>query len=266
MRYSILIPVYNSENNIRQVVKSIIKNMSKWSLDYEIVLVDDFSKDGSWGVIENLCQAYSEVRGFHLSENKGQQKALYIGLSFCSGDYVLTMDDDGQHVIEMLPKMIDKANEGCDLVYGIYEAYGSKGLRAFGSKWIGFFFKTHYGVLRGLRVSSYRLIHRSILACVAEKPKHFVYLSAELLPFAQKVGNIPMERHQRLSGKSGYTLKTCLVTGLKLFAYYGKGPLKYFLRRKTDETRIDAWCGQLSAQCHSKIKNTWSPSGRCRSI
>lgn len=252
MDYSVVIPVYNSSGSLAKLLDEIEGFFMSRCLSYEVILVDDCSKDDSWAVIEECSRNDDHIKGVRLDRNRGQQYALARGLRLCSGRYAITMDDDGQHDIEAVDRMIRCAQEGHDLVFGIYAEYGTKGVRHLGSRFIGAFFRSQFRNLDGKRVSSFRLIHRSVYRNIGKEEKPFVYLSAELLPFTRKVGNVTVERRERAYGRSGYTLKKCLAIGLSLQIYYGTGPLKIFRKADRNETHINGWSGQLSDQCHKE--------------
>lgn len=252
MDYSVVIPVYNSSGSLMMLLGEIEGFFRSRGLSYEVILVDDCSKDSSWEVIEACSRRDARIKGIRLSINRGQQNALARGLRLCRGRYAITMDDDGQHDIEAVDRMIRCAEEGHDLIFGIYADYGTKGIRHLGSRLIGSFFRRQYRNLEGKRVSSFRLMHQSVYRNIGEVEKPFVYLSAELLPFARKVGNVTVLRRERTYGRSGYTLKKCLSIGLKLQIYYGTGPLKVFRKADRDEADINGWSGQLPDQCHKE--------------
>lgn len=225
MKLSIVIPVYNSSDSLRLILQEIEHVTHKLSEneDYEVIFVDDGSP--SPRTKEALNQLALEfprlVKVFTMNENIGQQAALYQGLLQCSGEYALTIDDDLQHDFSAIEAFYQKAKEGADLSFGIYEAYGDGPSREWGSKIIGAFFKWRYQQLGGKRVSSMRFIHRSVYERLPKKMPKFVYLSAELIPFAQKIENITVTRRARVYGKSGYTLRKCVKIGLQLTWYYG---------------------------------------------
>lgn len=249
LKYSILIPVYNSENSLEILVQEIESYFNS-KATYEIVLVDDFSKDSSWNIIEGLCKKHPFIKGVKLNCNVGQQMALYIGLENCSGTYAITMDDDLQHDVRDVSRLLEKADQGCDLVFGIYDAYGARGIRLWGSKLIGSFFKSNFKNLQGNRVSSFRLIHESVYNKMPKHRSDFVYLSASLLPYAQKVGNATVNRRDRVYGTSGYTFIKCLKIALKLHVYYGGYPWKLVRGVKSDETHSNGWSGELPSKWH----------------
>lgn len=252
MDYSVVIPVYNSSGSLLPLLDEVEGFFRTRGLSYEVILVDDCSRDDSWEIITERSKASAHVKGIRLDRNRGQQYALSRGLRLCSGRYAVTMDDDRQHDIEAVDRMMACAKEGHDLVFGIYGDYGTRGIRHLGSRLIGAFFRRNFRNLEGNRVSSFRLIHKSVYRNIGKEEKPFLYLSAELLPFARKVGNVTVERRERTYGRSGYTLKKCLAIGLRLQIYYGTGPLKVFRKADRDETDINGWSGQLPDQCHKE--------------
>lgn len=221
MLYSILIPLYNSEKSIESLVEAMMYFFKKRPYTFEVVLVDDASTDGTKKVVEALCDTYKEVNLIKHIENKGQQRALFNGVRHCKGDYIITIDDDLQHGVDAVEAMIQMSEMGYDLAFGIYEAYGKNGLRQIGSKSVGTFFKWRYKSLKNNRVSSVRLIAKHVYEPVCNLHRPFVYLSAELIPFAKCIGNCKIYRYPRKYGKSGYSFKKLLKITLKLIFYYG---------------------------------------------
>jgi len=226
MDFSIIIPVYNSIESLPILMDEIQSYFADKPYQYEVIFVNDASQQDTLCALEQLKNANPQVAVTlkHLPQNVGQQKALALGLLEANGTHALTMDDDLQHDIRALDPMLDCAKQGADLVFGIYKEYGEKKTRAFGSKLIGLFFKMRYTNLSGCHVSSLRLIHRSVYERLTEPLKPFVYLSADLLPYSKKVGNINVLRRQRPYGQSGYTLLKCIRIGIKLTLYYGLYP------------------------------------------
>ena len=226
MDFSIIIPVYNSIESLPILLDEVRSYFMDRSYQYEIIFVNDASRQETLCALERLKNANSQmkIKLIHLPQNIGQQKALALGLIEAVGTYALTMDDDLQHDIRALDSMLECTKHGADLVFGVYKEYGEKKTRELGSKLIGLFFKIRYKKLNGHHVSSLRLIHRSVYQSLNVPLKPFVYLSAELLPYSKKVGNVNVLRRQRLYGKSGYTLIKCIRIGIKLALNYGLYP------------------------------------------
>lgn len=247
-----VVPVFNSESTIEFMVRKLSSFFLDHSMTFEIILVDDCSHDQSWQIIEKISNENKRIKGIRLNANKGQQMAIYQGLHYCEGEYAITIDDDGQHDIEDLLKFMPLIKQNYDLIFGIYKSYNDPSYRKKGSGFIGRFFKWRFKNLKGLRVSSFRVIKRSLYRQILKDDKRFVYISAELLPYAQKVGNVAVTRHMRLQGKSGYTLVKLLKLGFNLQLYYGVPHLfnKINQGKAYHETIVNGWCGELSNQRH----------------
>lgn len=241
---SVLIPVYNSAASLPEVIREIEAHMRtrtaapEWAPEwtYEVVCVDDGSDVETQEVLNALRSQYDVLTVVTLPHNMGQQEALCRGLERCRGIYVFTMDDDLQHDISDVDALLKAAEQGADLVFGIYENHGGSPMRRWGSGHIGRFFKWRFPSLKGRRVSSVRLIHRSVYqAMLAQRRKRrFVYLSAELIPHARQIENVPVNRRERPYGRSGYTILRCMHIAARLWMYYGIAPR----RRRRHTKRI----------------------------
>jgi len=118
---SIVIPVYNSEETLIELLDRLDKVLPDLSPNYEVILVNDGSRDGSWKSIQNLSEAYSWVHGVKLMRNYGQHNASLCGIRAARNEIIVTMDDDLQHPPEEIYKLLAKLEEGYDVVYGIPE-------------------------------------------------------------------------------------------------------------------------------------------------
>ena len=136
MKLSFVIPCYRSENTIETVVQEICDTVATRSgIDYEIVLVNDCSPDGVWQVIKRLAANDNHIKGICLAKNFGQHCALMAGYGQATGDYVISLDDDGQTPASESFKLVDKLEEGFDVVYGYYEHSAQHLFRRFGT-WV----------------------------------------------------------------------------------------------------------------------------------
>jgi dolichol-phosphate mannosyltransferase len=114
---SVVVPLYNEAGNVGEFCALTAQVLGRLEdIAYEIILVDDGSRDNSWNLITELNQEDSRVKGIRLSRNFGHQAALTAGYDYASGDAVITMDGDLQHPPEVLPAMIEKWREGYDVV------------------------------------------------------------------------------------------------------------------------------------------------------
>lgn len=104
---SIVVPCHNEEENLPPLVEAIGQALAPLDLDYEVVVTDDRSSDGSWAVLNELARANPRVRGQRLRENRGESAASWAGMQMARGRYIVTMDADLQNDPADLPKFID---------------------------------------------------------------------------------------------------------------------------------------------------------------
>ncbi|MCI5773768.1 MAG: glycosyltransferase [Erysipelotrichaceae bacterium] len=137
MKYSFVIPCYNSENTISIVVNEIAETMNKeniTSFDYEIVLINDYSKDNTGKIIKQLAQTHNNITAIQFSKNFGQDSACLAGYAQTSGQYIITLDDDGQTPACEVMTLINKLEEGYDVVFGKYPQKHHSKFRNWGSR------------------------------------------------------------------------------------------------------------------------------------
>ena len=116
---SIAIPVFNAESMLDELCRQLNSAVKSLNVELEIILVDDYSPDHSWQVIERLCQQYPHVKGVKLSRNFGQQIALSAGIASATGKYLIVMDCDLQNPPEAIPAILKQLESGFDLVYTV---------------------------------------------------------------------------------------------------------------------------------------------------
>ena len=114
---SIVSPVYKGEKMVAELVRRNVESVSTITENYEIILVNDASPDGSWEEIVKQCESNPKVKGINLSRNFGQHYAITAGLHYVKGDWVVVMDCDLQDRPEEIPNLYRKALEGYDIVY-----------------------------------------------------------------------------------------------------------------------------------------------------
>src|SRR5262245_28272190 len=118
---SAVVPVYNSEPMVATLIQRLVAALTPLAERFEIVLVNDCSRDGSWKAIEAIAAQDPRVRGIDLMRNYGQHNALLAGLRAATGEVIVTLDDDLQNPPEEIPKLLARLREGADVVYGYPE-------------------------------------------------------------------------------------------------------------------------------------------------
>lgn len=126
--FSMVIPAYNEEENIENTVKVISEILDKLDDDYELIFVNDGSKDRTFEKISEMSLKYPKVKGISFSRNFGKEAAVFAGLEVASGDAVVVLDCDLQHPPTLIPEMIKKWKNGYEIVEGIKSSRGKESL------------------------------------------------------------------------------------------------------------------------------------------
>ena len=228
MKLSFVIPCYRSEHTLGGVVGEIHEKMKERpSLEYEIILVNDCSPDNVQGVIERLCaESASTVHGIELARNFGQHAAILAGYHYITGDVVYAVDDDGQTPIESTFALLDKLEEGFDIVWGAYEQKKHSLFRNFGSRVNGWMAEKLVGKPHGLQVTSFRAARRFVIDEAVRYDGAYPYLLGLLLRSTKRVANVAVEHRARKEGRSGYTLSKLVGLWMNGFTAFSVQPLR----------------------------------------
>jgi polyisoprenyl-phosphate glycosyltransferase len=194
---SIVIPVYNSAATLRELLERLTKVIDTLTRDYEIVLVDDGSRDESWVVLQSLREHYGDhMVAIQLMRNYGQHNALMCGLGVARGEYVVTMDDDLQNPPEEIPKLLAHIKEqGLDLVYGCPTDRSHAAWRNLGSRIVWHFYRT---VFRNpITPTPFRIMRLQLARSVMFYDLNFTYLDGLLAWCTSRIGGVEVEHHSR---------------------------------------------------------------------
>jgi len=226
LKVSIVIPVYKSQNIVSKTVKKIIEVQRDQSYDYEIVLVNDGSPDNSWKVINTLSQEYEHITAINLLKNYGQHSAVLCGFKYCEGDYIVTMDDDLQNPPSEIQKLVDKIEEGFDLVFANFEDKKHASYRRIGSKIIGYINFKIFDKPADIVLTNFRIVRRDVIERVLKHRTIYPYIPGLLLKYSNNIANTETKHLERPSGESNYNLiKIAKLVARLLFAY-SSYPLK----------------------------------------
>jgi undecaprenyl-phosphate 4-deoxy-4-formamido-L-arabinose transferase len=143
---SLVVPVYNEEATLEEVCTRSLATLEGLGKPYELIVVDDGSRDGTWAIAERLVAAEPAVRAVRLKRNFGQHPAMHAGLSRARGDIVVTMDADLQNVPEDLPKLIAAVEGGADVASGRRRGRDDSWGRTFPSKMVNGMLRRFTGV------------------------------------------------------------------------------------------------------------------------
>jgi len=220
MLVSIVIPCYNSEKSIAKVVELTMEQFEQMEgYTCEFVLVNDNSRDNTYGQIKKLAKKYSNVKGISLMRNFGQHNALMCGLNYTNGDYIMGMDDDMQTHPSQIPKIIAKLEEGYDLAYGIYKTHKNSKAKNL-SSWIN---KVTSRILLGrpknIASSNFWIITRAVRDEAVKYKGFNPYVDGIFYRITDRIGNVEIEHHKREYGTSNYTFKKLLKLWMAYLNY-----------------------------------------------
>lgn len=227
-KISFVIPCYRSENTIRTVVDEIRATIASRPVpdDYEIVLVNDCSPDGVWNVIKTLAAEDSRIKGICLAKNFGQHSALMAGYANATGDYIVSLDDDGQTPASETYKLVEKLEEGFDVVYGYYQHKAQHLFRRFGSWTNKKMAEAIIGQPKTLNTTSFFIMRKFIAEEIVRYPNPFPYISGLVFRATKNLGNVEVQHRNRLEGRSGYTISGLISLWVNGFTAFSVKPLR----------------------------------------
>ena len=208
---SVIIPCYYSEKTIAKAVHLAREELLRLGYDYEFVLVNDGSTDGTFAQIRALCAEDAKVKGVDLSRNFGQHSALMAALAYVTGDYVMGMDDDLQTHPSQFSRLLQKMEEGeYDIVYGWYPKKHHSWFRNFGSSFERWTMQVLTGRPKWLHTSSFWIARSFVCREALRYAGPYPHLSGLLLRVTRNVANVELEHFDRMEGHSGYNLKSLI--------------------------------------------------------
>jgi polyisoprenyl-phosphate glycosyltransferase len=230
MLISIVIPVYQAESIIEELLRRLSASLSFANNEYEIILVDDGSTDNSWAAIEKNSNLYKNITGIKLSRNFGQHHAITAGIDFCKGDWVVVMDCDLQDRPEAIIELFNKTQQGYDIVLvrrinrkdGWFKKIQSQ------------FFYTVFGYLTGIKhdgsIGNFGIYSRNVISNIKKMREPMRAFS----PMVQWVGfskaYIDVEHDARYAGKSSYNFRKVAALASDIIVSYSDKPLRLIIR------------------------------------
>jgi glycosyltransferase involved in cell wall biosynthesis len=228
--YSIVIPVYNSELSLKELYDGIRQVFEDIGQEFEVIFVDDGSRDRSWEVLQELKKEHPDrITAITLAKNFGQHNATLCGFSFAKGDYIISIDDDLQTPPEEIKKLIGCREETeADVVYGFYGAGKQhSAIRNAGSRLTK---KTSVVMTSGPgEGSSFRLIRADLINRILNHHQHFIYIDEIILWYTDSIAFQLVEHRKRKYRQSGYTFTKLLKLAGNILLFYSTIPLKFLV-------------------------------------
>lgn len=208
---SVVIPAYNEQENIPVAAERLGGILAPLS-EYELIFVDDGSKDGTWSLIKQLSETDEHIRGLHFSRNFGKEGAIFAGLKAADGDCVAVIDCDLQHPPELLEKMYSAWKGGAEVVEAVKSSRGHEGLI------YKLFAKTFYRMMKNSSdidldgASDYKLMDRKVVDALNEMPERLTFFRALSSWVGFTTEKIKFDVEPRNAGKTKWSFR-------KLFRY-----------------------------------------------
>ncbi len=215
---SIVIPAYNEEENIPVLYERLKKVLDSLGKDYEIIFVDDGSEDRTPEVLKEIAEKDKKVKVIRFRRNYGQTAAMYAGFEHAKGDVIITMDADLQNDPEDIPKLLEKMEEGYDIVSGWRkdrkDPFLSRKLPSKIANWI-------ISKVTGVELHDYGCTLKAYRAEIAKRYRLYGdmhrFLPALAKRFGARITEIPVRHHPRLYGRSKYGIGRTVRVILDIF-------------------------------------------------
>jgi len=222
---SIILPAYNEEKMISLATETISDIMSREQIDFELLFVDDGSKDKTWEEICKASEVNEHVVGVHFSRNFGKESAMFAGLETAKGDCCVVMDCDLQHPPEKVVEMYRLWEEGYEVVEGIKEDRGEEsGLYRFCAN-------TFYGLIsRATKMdmassSDFKLLDRKVVDTLNQMPERNVFFRALSFWVGFKKASVSYCVQERVAGESKWSTKALIKYAITNITSFSSAPL-----------------------------------------
>jgi glycosyltransferase involved in cell wall biosynthesis len=231
---SIVVPLYNEEESVGALLNRIQEVAQEFTFDWELILVDDGSTDGTWALIERHKFEMQQLRAIKLRSNCGQTGAMVAGFDHSRGEVIVTLDGDLQNDPADIPLLIEKLNEGFDIVSGWRKDRKDHWSRVLPSRVANWIISRTTGVHLhdyGCSLKAYRADCIRQLDCYGEMHRFFPALASMT---GANVAELPVRHHPRLYGRSKYGFDRIFkvfsdIFAIKMITRFSAAPLKGFV-------------------------------------
>ena len=225
MLLSVVIPVYHGSVTIQKLVESTQAQLEGYS--FEIVLINDGSKDDSEKVCIQLSAKFNNISFLSLRKNFGEFQAVMCGLNHAKGDYVVIIDDDFQNPPSEIIKLLETAQEGeFDVVYSQYDEKKHHQFRNIGSWFVNQITTSLFKKPQDLYLSSFKLIKKEVVEEICKYKGPYPYIDGLIFNITDNVGKVTVQHNDRHHGESNYTAKKLASLFLNIIFGYSLLPVR----------------------------------------
>lgn len=223
---SVVVPLFNEEGNVLRLIERIESILNSLGESYEIILVNDGSRDNTWGKIVEAGEKNPAVKGICLCRNFGHQNALLAGLTKSSGIAVISMDGDLQHPPELIPVLFKEWKNGFKIVNTYREDSEVSGLfKRLTSRYYYKFFSLMTDIPMSAGSSDFRLLDREVIDALSEFRDVDLFLRGAINWIGYPTVIVPFKAEKRFTGKTKYSLKKMLKFAFGAIVSFSVKPL-----------------------------------------
>jgi glycosyltransferase involved in cell wall biosynthesis len=223
---SVVIPVYNSEDSLPVLVQRLEPVLVRQTNEYELILINDGSRDRSWDVIEELASIHSWITGINLMRNFGQHNALLCGIREAHFEIIITMDDDLQNPPEEIPHLLEKIHAGFDVVYGTPRNEQHGFWRNLASQITKIALQIAMRTEMARKVSAFRAFRTPLREAFSAYSGIFVNIDVLLSWATTRFSSVTVTHQPREIGKSNYTFGKLVIHALNMVTGFSVLPLQ----------------------------------------
>lgn len=219
---SVVVPIYNDEEVIAELLRRLTAVLEQNVSDYEIILVDDGSRDGSWGCMREAKLQYAHLHIARLSRNFGQQNAIAAGLSLTQKDLIVLMDSDLQDRPEDIPLLLDalQSNPQATMAIAQWEERKDSRMKIAVSRLFQHVSNRITDIHTMPRLGIFRVMKKSVVEELRRFPERTATAVSLLYYIGSKYVAVPLKRDARFAGSSGYNLSKMLsLTFARIFSF-----------------------------------------------
>lgn len=222
---SVVLPAYNEEKMIKKAAATIGEILQHEDIEYEIVFVDDGSKDGTWREIENAGKEDEHVNGIHFSRNFGKESAMMAGLENAGGDCVVVMDCDLQHPPETIVEMYRLWQQGYEVVEGVKRTRGKESI--FHKMSAGLFYKMISKAVKidMSRASDFKLMDRRAVEALLAMPERNAFFRALSSWIGFQTTSVEFDVQEREIGESKWSTKSLIRYAISNIVSFSSAPM-----------------------------------------
>ncbi len=230
LQLSIVSPVYHTGSMLAELVNRIVTNIPSEVISFEIILVDDGSKDDSWSIVHNICGKYPQVRGLRLSRNFGQHAAISAGLQNAGGEWIIVMDSDLQDQPELIPTLYEKAGNGHPIVLARRVRRNDPFTRKFASRVFYWLLARLSDISPDYMMGNFGIYHRQVIDAVVQMKETHRFFPMMVAWTGFPVTHVDTVHEKRAAGNSGYSFRKLVQLALQITLSYSDRPLRYIVK------------------------------------